>query len=994
MTAALLSDVLWRHQVDAIDHISGYLADSSRAQDEAALITMPTGTGKTAVIAGAIAAQADLNKHFLIAAPWTSIVDQLTRALSGGIWDSLDVAPPIDFPRVAPLPAAKDIDTLQTTAEPTVFVATIDLLLSINREIGSDAERRQRCFGNFRALFIDEGHYEPAAKWSQALRTLGLSTVLLTATPYRNDEKYFTIARGHRFRYSHDDAVAGNYLRTPKFVVEDSDQFVERLVEFTKAHVSDDSRVIVRCADASTISGIVTALISLGETAIGLHHSFTGKRPHLSDRVPAPADCTATYWVHQHKLIEGIDDPRFRVLAIHDGLGSDRATIQQIGRILRNPQRSDTDTTGWVFARNQTPHRSWNAYVAHERAGGESSATVPELAQRMLASQPTSVYFDGSFRQPVDLTDPMLTTQMRFVLATRVYQLPSQGFPPLGEVVKTVADEWGSLDRLVFEPQTPDGVAVIPYVAIRNSPFLARGAFVEAVFGYTAIWMSATRLYVFDAHGRTPAVVDDLKLETPSRLAKLLAGSSRLTAISLDNTDLSRNAIRARTFRAASIAEVASELTDYTYLCSVAEGYPNTATRRYLGLSRSRVRDSTKSEGTYTAYQKWLQEIDRALSGAAVPAATFDRYAQVVDAPADPAAKHVLLDVSLDDFRTSQTDVTQMLDLDDLASEVKAGSFDVVVAGVRFPVTISWLPGQERYEVASKDLQALDFREIGGNERELVASINADQSLRIVTKTKGVLYANGSFSRPIRPGTGGRPFPLLDIITAIDDLGADAAGSEKGTPTQGDDWSSGSVFEIIDRLRGGVGPTAPEAMSGLLEPLDMLLCTDLQTEIADFVAVTSDRVVLMHAKASGKSKQLSASAFHDVAGQATKNLLWLQPQGGADPMNAYWDQAWSVNLPVARGSKTTQQSNVARLRRGTYPTAADKWGRIREAVTDPNVSREVWLVMGRSLSRDKLNAAARSRTQPPEFIQIYALLQSTWSTISQAGARLRIFCSP
>src|SRR5262249_28992685 len=59
-------------------------------------------------------------------------------------------------------------------------------------------------------------------------------------------------------------------------------------------------------------------------------------------------------------------------------------------------------------------------------------------------------------------------------------------------------------------------------------------------------------------------------------------------------------------------------------------------------------------------------------------------------------------------------------------------------------------------------------------------------------------------------------------------------------------------------------------------PVDLLICADLGTECADFVAANFARheMALIHAKA-GSGAGISASAFHEVVAQAMKNLVYL-----------------------------------------------------------------------------------------------------------------------
>jgi hypothetical protein len=81
----------------------------------------------------------------------------------------------------------------------------------------------------------------------------------------------------------------------------------------------DDVRVIVRCREHADIRQVVRALRSRGQSVVGVHERFrSGDDPDLRRAVPSTDGVGPKYWVHQNKLIEGIDDPRFMVRAFYD----------------------------------------------------------------------------------------------------------------------------------------------------------------------------------------------------------------------------------------------------------------------------------------------------------------------------------------------------------------------------------------------------------------------------------------------------------------------------------------------------------------------------------------------------------------------------------------------------------------------------------------------------------------------------------------------------
>src|SRR5688572_22640479 len=79
---------LWQDQVEAIQLCSTFL--SERPERKSALITMPTGSGKTAVIA-AIAAEAADDAVALVVSPFDALCDQLMADIGGRTWADVDI---------------------------------------------------------------------------------------------------------------------------------------------------------------------------------------------------------------------------------------------------------------------------------------------------------------------------------------------------------------------------------------------------------------------------------------------------------------------------------------------------------------------------------------------------------------------------------------------------------------------------------------------------------------------------------------------------------------------------------------------------------------------------------------------------------------------------------------------------------------------------------------------------------------------------------------
>jgi superfamily II DNA or RNA helicase len=64
-------------------------------------------------------------------------------------------------------------------------------------------------------VIVDEGHHEPAYSWAQAVRAK--PTIIFSATPYRNDYKYFEIDGNFVFNLPWQEAVREKLIREVVF---------------------------------------------------------------------------------------------------------------------------------------------------------------------------------------------------------------------------------------------------------------------------------------------------------------------------------------------------------------------------------------------------------------------------------------------------------------------------------------------------------------------------------------------------------------------------------------------------------------------------------------------------------------------------------------------------------------------------------------------------------------------------------------------------------
>src|SRR5439155_1552690 len=80
------------------------------------------------------------------------------------------------------------------------------------------------------------------------------------------------------------------------------------------------------------------------------------------------ADDAPAIWVHQHKLLEGVDGPSFRALAFYGVLGSARALVQQIGRVIRNPGRDAAENALMIDHSDGYLADMWQRFLEYDAA--------------------------------------------------------------------------------------------------------------------------------------------------------------------------------------------------------------------------------------------------------------------------------------------------------------------------------------------------------------------------------------------------------------------------------------------------------------------------------------------------------------------------------------------------------------------------------------------------------------------------------------------------
>ena len=1023
---------LWDHQADAVKIIATFLqrhAGSKAGRRPSALVNIPTGGGKTAVI-GTLGHWHPALKRSLVVAPRTAIRKQLALELSAkrGFFLRSGFTPDSLPKKVIALNAATDVPA--KIADGTVLVATIQLINDMAGNRASDPGY-DRLAAACDAVIVDEGHYEPALSWSQALRGLGRPIVLVTATPYRNDLKAFEFDTAALFVSKYSELMKSRILRKVDVVqasplaVRDPAKFVDSVLrEFIVCYgsaPSADRKLIIRCRSRDQIRQIGELMRAHKHGRGGvlcLHELFTPD-PNRPWEKRQPSDPEASdapaIWVHQHKLLEGVDGPSFRALAFYSVLGSARALVQQIGRVIRNPLRDASENALMIDHSDGYLADMWQRFIEYDTSINQTDMLrgLDDFAKAFEKSLPPVVYADRQFRRRYGFGMAAEQIKRSLRLPYRCHLYSARKGAKLSTLASTTEERLREAEFPFETIVANDTEILILFIKLQNSPLLAEHFFIERELHAFVATRRGPIVAVLDTS--RPGLDGDATLVVGRPLqrdmiARLLQRSpdTRIVEANSRNAAMGPSAVRRRVVTAASLEATPPALDEFQYvpssLTAVDPGAGRTAadpnedsfSMRSVGFGLGRITD-TSIRKSLADWNAWINRLTAAASDASrVPTDYLERFARPLDAPPDkPWPQNVLLD--LDEARRVFVTVgnePEHLDIEDVSLDCEpvAGKpaeprkVDIVANGASCAGTFAFNRATERYELESDELERRYRYEDGTTIGNLVSFLNARQAYIVVPEAPDAIYSDGGFFDP-RLGLGKNFDPtalgLDEMIAVVPELRA--CRFEKGEKNSAvpAGWTTGSVFEWIDRNFNTILPHA-----------ELVICDDGRSESCDFILAGKrngrDVVVMAHAKASRKPAFVSASKLHEICGQAAKQIGTIAQFGARRPQQAdLWHRPWDGPGGEGRVDR--------RIRRkvglwANFTTGPQIWDGLQAILARQGTDREVAMILGAALDRDRLFTQARKKTPPAPAVHCVHLLRSTMAAVGGVNARLRIFC--
>ncbi|MGH8542077.1 MAG: DEAD/DEAH box helicase [Gammaproteobacteria bacterium] len=300
-----------------------------------AVIVMPTGSGKTAVLMAAA---------FLLRAERVLVVSpsRLVRNQIAAEWKELRLLKEIGaLPPELPLPSVAEVTSQLASMTAWQELAYTDVIVGTPRSVSPAIEGVTDPPPNFFDLMlIDEAHHSPAKTWNALLAAFPeASRVLFTATPFRQDRREI---KG-RFAYVYpvarafEDGIFGRVEYIPVLARERVDHAIARQAE--QELRSDQKRglshyLFVRTDSKKRAEELRVVYDEATELSLQVIHSGYSLR-FINRTIKALRNGELDGIICVDMLGEGFDLPNLKIAAVHKPHKSLAVTLQFIGRFAR-----------------------------------------------------------------------------------------------------------------------------------------------------------------------------------------------------------------------------------------------------------------------------------------------------------------------------------------------------------------------------------------------------------------------------------------------------------------------------------------------------------------------------------------------------------------------------------------------------------------------------------------------------------------------------------
>lgn len=965
------------------------------------LINLPTGAGKTGIIT-LISHLSDALK-VLVICHRKAVKDQLFREISKRFFRNTI--------------KDQDFELKKTYRDSNFYQGNGIYITSFQKLAMLGEEELKNIQGDFDLIIVDEGHSEPSPVWREIIRQSAALKVVVTATPYRNDLFELNVSTDHFYVFTFKEAIEDGVIMEPRYEqIYGEAELLEGIANYLGAN--EDAKCIVKCKSLEEIKKYHD-LISQSFTTASVHERLEIDNARNEFRRVGPALKVegVRVIIHQHKLDEGIDIPEAKLLVLTYELGSGRELVQAVGRIVRRYGAVQPLVIDLSRGANEGLWEGYQKFDDYLANGGASefvgSLSTSYLIKSFLESFPRYSYFDGKFKERVDLNiiDPENDLKIPHASICFVQKANDFSLPLLMDRLYWELHGSGSLVKSYEEILD---LRVIIYIEFNSSKYLKNMLFFEPKLHVIIVKEMDSGVAIFDSGGGRYYNREQYRLGDAIHIDKLTALAAKTAAHQIKETHA--RAIGQALRRPESVALKGQNLdggrgsqSNSRYALTMVkvdniglDGKRDSSF--YIGARSGRVVDQKESNFTLQDISQWVDAVSQCINAGGNSGRLIKSYAQPITEAPTSEILSVLLDFT--DLEGPIATASGIVYADFVYAEYQQGiTFDA--QGDLIELTL----------IYSHDIGYFEAALTGTSEGRpdiewIVEYLNHGHRIKVLYED-GVTYLAGSFYKLALPYERGIPAEDSFAGNALFPLDALKAPGlkEKGHTldhkyhrTTRDSFDTDSIFHLIDLLKGYGDPATALGSLGpfttYIPGCDIVLCCDMGVEPADFILSSPEKLCFVHVKCGDSlNPESSAGAIAEVGSQAIKNIhMLVSGLKNVKPGNySSWKQSWP-----AAGAEFPLDSRY-RLVEGTINHSAPADDSLSEKVWDVICKRrmsmkckkEIWIVAGNSFStKHFIKSIGNPLACSPTSIQAYQLIEDWLSTADELDVDLKIFTSP
>ena len=384
---------LYQNQIGAIGAALAHFS----VRNEPALITMPTGTGKTAVMI--VLSYAMKANRILVVTPSQLVRAQIAEhfrnpklLIEKGIISGEESLPRV-YELTSIINESSNWENILNSYDAVIGIpGTISQITNIEETIGKDA---------FDIIFVDEAHHSRAKTWTNILESFPQAKkILLTATPFRRDRKDIKarLIYNYSLKQAYEEKLFSKInlvsVNTNLFNSEDDKNIAiaKKAQDIYNARLHPDHKIIIRTdkrKNAENLHRIYTKYTQLKLEVI--HSKLTDKivKARIKNLITGVIDGI----ICVDMMGEGYDFPALKIAAVHIPHKSLAITLQFIGRISRTNITAGEEATV-IAGEHEFMVESYQLYKQDSK---DWSIVLPDLHKAKIQKTEDEQEFFDSF---------------------------------------------------------------------------------------------------------------------------------------------------------------------------------------------------------------------------------------------------------------------------------------------------------------------------------------------------------------------------------------------------------------------------------------------------------------------------------------------------------------------------------------------------------------------------------------------------------------------